>query len=102
MHKIVLLAACLATFALAGCSTVSQDVQPQPEAAPAAAAEPNPLLAPWGGPYGGVPPWNAGTPERYRTALDAAIAMQAADYAAIEKNSAAPTFENTFIPMQDA
>jgi peptidyl-dipeptidase Dcp len=102
MHKIVLLAACLATFALAGCSTVSQDVQPQPEAAPAAAAEPNPLLAPWGGPYGGVPPWNAGTPERYRTALDAAIAMQAADYAAIEKHSAAPTFENTFIPMQDA
>jgi peptidyl-dipeptidase Dcp len=101
MHKTVLLAACLATYALGGCSTVNQDVQPQPETAPAV-AEPNPLLEPWSGPYGGVPPWNAGTPERYRTALDAAIGMLAADYAAIEKNSAAPTFENTFIPMQGA
>ncbi|HSC07447.1 MAG TPA: M3 family metallopeptidase, partial [Steroidobacteraceae bacterium] len=66
------------------------------------AAESNPLLAPWSGPYGGVPPWNEGTPERYRSALDAAIATQTAEYEAIEKNAAAPTFDNTFLPMQDA
>ena len=102
MHKTAILGTSLATFALIGCSTVTPEVEPQKQAAPVAATPANPLLAPWSGPYSGVPPWNEGTPERYRTALDAAIAMQAADYAAIEKNPAAPTFENTFIPMQDS
>ncbi|HSD73392.1 MAG TPA: M3 family metallopeptidase [Steroidobacteraceae bacterium] len=101
MHKISLIGTSLATLTLIGCTTMNPDAKPQPEA-PAATADTNPLLAPWSGPYGGVPPWNEGTPERYRTALDAAIAMQAADYAAIEKNAVAATFNNTFIPMQDA
>ena len=102
MHKISLVGTSLVTFALVGCSTVSQNAPSQPDTAPAAAAESNPLLAPWSGAYGGVPPWNAGTPERYRSALDAAIAMQAAEYAAIENNPAAATFDNTFLPMQDS
>ncbi|HSC06151.1 MAG TPA: hypothetical protein VLD59_04940, partial [Steroidobacteraceae bacterium] len=102
MHKSSLLGTTLATFALIGCSTVTQNAPSLPATAPAAAAESNPLLAPWSGPYGGVPPWNEGTPERYRSALDAAIAMQAAEYEAIEKNAAAPTFDNTFLPMQDS
>ncbi len=102
MHKTSLIGTSLATLTLIGCSTVNPDAKSQPEAAPATAADTNPLLTPWSGPYGGVPPWDAGTPERYRTALEAAIAMQLADYDAIVKNPASPTFDNTFIPMQDA
>jgi peptidyl-dipeptidase Dcp len=62
--------------------------------APAAAAS-NPLLAPWTGPYGGVPPWDKAKPELIPAAFDAALAEQRAEIAAIAAETAPATFENT-------
>ena len=60
----------------------------------------NPLLAEWTGPYGGVPPWDQVKPELFPAAFEAALAERAADYRRIADNPAAPTFANTFVPMQ--
>ena len=45
---------------------------------PALAAE-NPLLKPWVGPYGGVPPFDAVKVENFKPALEAAMAEQLAE-----------------------
>ena len=55
----------------------------------------NPLIEPWPGPYGGVPPWDRMSPEHFPGAFEAAIAEQRAEIAAIAGNPEAPTFENT-------
>ena len=60
----------------------------------------NPLLAEWTGPYGGVPPWDKVKPELFPAAFEAALAERAADYRRIADDPAAPTFANTFVPMQ--
>jgi peptidyl-dipeptidase Dcp len=80
-----------------GCSAMKHDTSAsttQP------AAPGNPLLAPWSGPFSGVPPWNEGTPERYRQALEAALQERRTEYAAIVASTAAPTFDNTFMPIE--
>jgi len=58
------------------------------------------LLADWSGPYGGVPPWDKVRPELFAQAFEVSMAERAADYRRIADNPAAPTFENTFVPMQ--
>ncbi|WP_342667013.1 M3 family metallopeptidase [Sphingomonas taxi] len=60
----------------------------------------NPLLAEWTGTYGGVPPWDKVKPELFPAAFEAALAERAADYRRIADDPAAPTFANTFVPMQ--
>ncbi|MEI5686789.1 M3 family metallopeptidase [Sphingomonas kyungheensis] len=60
----------------------------------------NPLLADWTGPYGGVPPWDKVTPELFPEAFTVGLAERAAEYRRIADNPAAPTFANTFVPMQ--
>ena len=65
-----------------------------------AAAATNPLLAPWAGDYGGVPAWDAGTPERYKDALTAAMDLRRKEIDAIAGNSEPPTFENTIAAME--
>jgi len=67
---------------------------------PAVAPAANPLLADWSGPYGGVPPWDKVRPELFAQAFEVSMAERAADYRRIADNPAAPTFENTFVPMQ--
>ncbi len=67
---------------------------------PAAAQATNPLLADWTGPYGGVPPWDKVKPELFPAAFEVSLAERAADYRKIADNPAAPTFANTFVPMQ--
>lgn len=71
-----------------------------PQAAQAPAT--NPLLSPWTGPYGGVPPWDKVKPELFPTAFAAALAERRAEYERIANNPAKPTFANTFVPMQNA
>ncbi|WP_294272213.1 M3 family metallopeptidase [uncultured Sphingomonas sp.] len=71
---------------------------PQAVQAPAA----NPLIAPWTGPYGGVPPWDKVKPELFPAAFEAALAERKRDYDRIADNPAKPTFANTFVPMQNA
>jgi len=72
----------------------------QTPASPAVAPAANPLLADWSGPYGGVPPWDKVRPELFAQAFEVSMAERAADYRRIADNPAAPTFENTFVPMQ--
>jgi peptidyl-dipeptidase Dcp len=60
----------------------------------------NPLLADWTGPYGGVPPWDQVRPDLFPAAFEASLAERAAEYRRIADNPAAPTFANTFVPMQ--
>jgi len=84
------LAALLSSSVLAG--------PPQAAQAPAT----NPLLAPWTGPYGGVPPWDKVKPELFPAAFEAALAERKQDYDRIANNPAKPTFANTFVTMQNA
>ncbi len=58
------------------------------------------LLAPWTGPYGGVPPWNLVHPEEFPAAFDQAIAEAELDIAKIAENPAPATFENTIVALE--
>jgi len=71
---------------------------PQAVQAPAT----NTLIAPWTGPYGGVPPWDKVKPELFPAAFEAALAERKRDYDRIANNPAKPSFANTFVPMQNA
>ena len=62
----------------------------------------NPLIAPWTGPYGGVPPWDQAKAEHFPGAFEAALAEQRAEIDAIVANRAAPNFDNTIAAMQRA
>jgi peptidyl-dipeptidase Dcp len=55
----------------------------------------NPLLDKWGGPYGGVPPFDQVQIALFKPALEAAMAEQLIETDRIAKNPAAPDFENT-------
>ncbi len=75
---------------------------------PAAAAENgdskemSPMLQPWTGPYGGVPPWHLVRPNEFVEAFDEAIAQAIRDIDAITANPQTPTFENTIVAMESA
>ncbi len=65
-----------------------------------AAPATNPLLQPWKGPYGGVPPFDVATPALLAPALEAGMAEHLAELEAIANNPAAPTFANTIAAME--
>lgn len=60
------------------------------------------LLAPWSGPYGGVPPFDRAQVEDFKPALLAGMAENRAEIAAIADNPAPPTFDNTVAALEDA
>ncbi len=60
----------------------------------------NPLLDPWTGPYGGVPPFDKVRLEQFKPAFDVAIREKLVEVDAIANNPAAPTFENTFAALE--
>ena len=60
----------------------------------------SPLLKPWTGPHGGVPPWNLVRSEEFVSAFDAAIDESNADIQAITDNAEKPSFENTIVAME--
>jgi peptidyl-dipeptidase Dcp len=89
---------------LAGCTNMDRPMtaSAEPAAAPAPAASPagqNPMLAEWTGPYEGVPPWDKMDPELFPDAFTKAMAETRAQVQAVIDNPAAPTFENTHVPM---
>ncbi|MFP5246727.1 MAG: M3 family metallopeptidase, partial [Thermoanaerobaculia bacterium] len=107
--------ALLLALAIAGCaSTGSDDVTPtattpEPTAVatqtestppPQTATADNPLLAPWTGPYGGVPPFDKVRVEHFAPALEAAMAENLAEIDRIANDPAAPTFENTITALE--
>jgi peptidyl-dipeptidase Dcp len=62
----------------------------------------NPLLAPWSGPFGGVPPFDQARVEQLKPALEAGMAEQLAEIDRITANPEAPSFENTIAAMERA
>jgi peptidyl-dipeptidase Dcp len=55
----------------------------------------NPLLAPWQGPYGGVPGFAGVRVEHFEPALEAAMRQSRAELEALTNDAAPPSFENT-------
>ena len=60
----------------------------------------NPLLLPWDGPYGGVPPWKSIDSDTFVESFKTAIEMAKADIDKIASQTEDPTFENTFVPLE--
>jgi peptidyl-dipeptidase Dcp len=60
---------------------------------------PNPLLAPWIGPFE-APPFAAIRPEHFRPAFDAAMEQKRAEIAAIAEQSETPDFANTIDALE--
>ncbi|MDZ4319099.1 MAG: M3 family metallopeptidase [Phenylobacterium sp.] len=69
---------------------------------PAFAADGAPLLAPWTGPYGGVPPFDQVKIADFAPALEAGMAQELAEIEAIANNPAPPTFDNTIAALERA
>ena len=65
-------------------------------------ADPNPLLANWEGPYGGVPPFDRVQIALFKPALESAMMENLLEVEKIANDSAAPTFENTIVAMERA
>jgi len=55
----------------------------------------NPLVAPWRGPYGGVPPWDQLRPELFSDAFTVAVVEERSEIEAIASSPEPPTFQNT-------
>lgn len=64
-------------------------------AEPPVAASANPLLAPWSGSYGGLPPFGRFKVADFEPAFEAAMLENLAEVEVIAKNPEAPTFANT-------
>ena len=97
-----ILAAACAVFVTA-CATAPVDMPTQPTTTPAPAppaASSNPLLAPWSGPYGGIPPFDRVDVADMKPALEAAMAENLAEVDRIANNPAPPTFENTIAALE--
>ena len=96
----VLLVTIEALVLLTGCASMTpQTPAPSSVSVPVTS---NPLLAQWAGPFGGVPPWDQTSPERFREAMRIALDQRRAEYVAITNDSAPPAFENVIVPMQRA
>ncbi len=60
------------------------------------------LLAPWSGPYGGLPPLDRATPAAIEAAFRAALAMKRDEVHAIAADPRPPTFANTIEALEDS
>ncbi len=92
-------------LALGSTPLMAQDNATAPTAAEATIAMPalaadHALLAPWTGPYGGVPPWDKIETKDFIPAFDAAIAEARAEVDAITANEKKATFENTIAALE--
>jgi peptidyl-dipeptidase Dcp len=88
------------TLALAAANPVAAESVPSAKTLAAHAQETNPLLRPWSGPFGGVPPFDLATPVQLAPALEAGMAENLAELEAIAQNPAAATFANTIAAME--
>lgn len=61
----------------------------------------SPLLKPWTGPYGGVPPWNVVQTDEFVAAFDRAIEWAEAEVNRIAQANEPPTFENTIVALEN-
>jgi peptidyl-dipeptidase Dcp len=61
---------------------------------------PNPLLASWTGPHGGLPPFDQARLEHYVPAIEEAMAEMLSEIDTIANQTDAPTFENTLAALE--
>lgn len=59
-----------------------------------------PLIGPWTGPFGGVPPWDDVDPAAFPAAFEAAMAQAEGEIRAIVDNPEPPTFDNTVLAFE--
>ena len=71
-------------------------------AAPSEHRAQNPLLAPWSGPYGGVPGFAGVQVEHFKPALEQAMAETRSELDAITRNAEPPSLENTSLAFEDS
>jgi peptidyl-dipeptidase Dcp len=90
-----LLATAAGALLTASLTSAAAMTTPDASAAPASA-----LLAPWAGPYGGVPPFDRIQVSDLQPALESGMAQQLAEIDRIANDPAAPTFENTIAAME--
>jgi peptidyl-dipeptidase Dcp len=62
----------------------------------------NPLLSPWEGPFGGVPPFDRVRVAHFAPALESAMAAQLAETERIGKDASPATFDNTIAALERA
>lgn len=60
----------------------------------------NPVLAPWDGPFSGVPPWDQVEPASLGASLSTAMELASAEIEAIANADSEPSFENTIIALE--
>ncbi|GAB5406402.1 MAG: M3 family metallopeptidase [Aureliella sp.] len=60
------------------------------------------MTAPWSGPYGGVPPWDAVDVSAFPAAFELAIEQTEAEIDAIASADGPATFENTIVALEDS
>jgi peptidyl-dipeptidase Dcp len=65
-------------------------------------ADRDPLLAPWTGPYGGVPPWDKVRAELLPAAFARSLPLLKAEISAIAANPEPPSFANTIAALENA
>ncbi len=88
-------------IAMAACTTAVPPVTtPAPAPEPVAVTSTNPLLAPWSGLHGGVPPFDRIEVAHFKPALEAAMAENLAEIDRIANDPAAPAFENTIAALE--
>ena len=88
------------TAALAASCAAPQKPQVADNRQSTVAASDGPLLTPWTGPYGGVPPFGKFRVADIRTAMEEGIAQQLVDIDRIANDPAPATFENTIAAME--
>ncbi|MCX6131265.1 MAG: M3 family metallopeptidase, partial [Proteobacteria bacterium] len=64
--------------------------------------EVNPLLIPWDGPFGGLPPFELIRASDFKAALETGMAAMRAEILAIAENPELPSFENTLARLEDS
>ena len=104
--RVLLFAAAIAGCVVAGGLTATSGMNTKTthttNDAASAEADPNPLLAKWTGPYGGVPPFDKVRVADFKPALEAAMTENLSEVERIAADTAAPTFENTIASLERA
>ncbi|HYW73349.1 MAG TPA: M3 family metallopeptidase [Pyrinomonadaceae bacterium] len=91
----------LIAVALTGSMTINHSLD-RAVSANNPAADANPLLGEWAGPYGGVPPFDQVQVALFKPALETAMAENLADIEKIAQQAAPATFQNTIVPLETA
>jgi peptidyl-dipeptidase Dcp len=96
---------------LSACRSTPKPGSADPPAAAAESAEVakltaqangNPLLAPWSGPYGGVPPWDQVKADKFPQTFELGLGLLQAEIDAIANNPDPPRFDNVIAALENA